>query len=138
MTRIACDEDGLESFFFQAEDGIRDLTVTGVQTCALPISLLAVASAAQAPAGHAARGILAALAAGALWGTMYIPYRKAYVTGMKPLLFVGFFTIGELGVMLALGVNEGGGPAAVWRLLAQAKDVLLWVMLGGFVWVVCD
>src|SRR2546430_9721362 len=28
-------------FFFQAEDGIRDLTVTGVQTCALPISLVA-------------------------------------------------------------------------------------------------
>src|SRR5205085_7711164 len=29
-------------FFFQAEDGIRDLTVTGVQTCALPIYLLRV------------------------------------------------------------------------------------------------
>src|SRR2546430_4302639 len=28
-------------FFFQAEDGIRDLTVTGVQTCALPIFLAA-------------------------------------------------------------------------------------------------
>src|SRR2546430_5191480 len=28
-------------FFFQAEDGIRDLTVTGVQTCALPISAAA-------------------------------------------------------------------------------------------------
>src|SRR5256886_9101006 len=28
-------------FFFQAEDGIRDLTVTGVQTCALPISVSA-------------------------------------------------------------------------------------------------
>src|SRR2546430_11499155 len=27
------------AFFFQAEDGIRDLTVTGVQTCALPIDL---------------------------------------------------------------------------------------------------
>src|SRR5688572_32641452 len=26
-------------FYFQAEDGIRDLTVTGVQTCALPIYL---------------------------------------------------------------------------------------------------
>src|SRR2546430_11372989 len=26
-----------DGFFFQAEDGIRDLTVTGVQTCALPI-----------------------------------------------------------------------------------------------------
>src|SRR5204863_4366384 len=30
--------DSLYSFFFQAEDGIRDLYVTGVQTCALPIS----------------------------------------------------------------------------------------------------
>src|SRR2546430_2812249 len=29
-------------FFFQAEDGIRDLTVTGVQTCALPICVEAV------------------------------------------------------------------------------------------------
>src|SRR2546430_1733041 len=29
----------LAYLFFQAEDGIRDLTVTGVQTCALPISL---------------------------------------------------------------------------------------------------
>ena len=26
-------------FFFQAEDGIRDIGVTGVQTCALPISV---------------------------------------------------------------------------------------------------
>src|SRR2546430_7438871 len=31
-------------FFFQAEDGIRDLTVTGVQTCALPISPSGTAS----------------------------------------------------------------------------------------------
>src|SRR5690606_41181109 len=30
-------------FFFQAEDGIRDFHVTGVQTCALPISLSTVA-----------------------------------------------------------------------------------------------
>src|SRR3989449_2792106 len=29
-------------FFFQAEDGIRDVAVTGVQTCALPISLIAL------------------------------------------------------------------------------------------------
>src|SRR2546429_5120400 len=29
---------GSSSFFFQAEDGIRDVAVTGVQTCALPIS----------------------------------------------------------------------------------------------------
>src|SRR3989440_7999593 len=31
-------------FFFQAEDGIRDLIVTGVQTCALPISFLIILS----------------------------------------------------------------------------------------------
>src|SRR5437867_10153292 len=31
-------------FFFQAEDGIRDRTVTGVQTCALPICLLRIPS----------------------------------------------------------------------------------------------
>src|SRR5205807_2998070 len=29
--------DGRDLFFFQAEDGIRDYKVTGVQTCALPI-----------------------------------------------------------------------------------------------------
>src|SRR5699024_12154415 len=32
--------DGIVSFFFQAEDGIRDRNVTGVQTCALPISII--------------------------------------------------------------------------------------------------
>src|SRR5437764_2860954 len=30
---------GVVVFFFQAEDGIRDTSVTGVQTCALPISM---------------------------------------------------------------------------------------------------
>src|SRR2546422_2583732 len=33
---------GLGFFFFQAEDGIRDVAVTGVQTCALPISVVGV------------------------------------------------------------------------------------------------
>src|SRR5204862_1197388 len=40
----------LSVFFFQAEDGIRDLYVTGVQTCALPISR--VAGSAPAAAAH--------------------------------------------------------------------------------------
>src|SRR3712207_8197869 len=35
-------------FFFQAEDGIRDIGVTGVQTCALPIFLDELEAAAQA------------------------------------------------------------------------------------------
>src|SRR3990167_4453792 len=39
------------SNFFQAEDGIRDLTVTGVQTCALPICLEQLQEAARAQQG---------------------------------------------------------------------------------------
>src|SRR2546429_6371018 len=38
-------------FFFQAEDGIRDVAVTGVQTCALPICPRAPASSRLAPMG---------------------------------------------------------------------------------------
>src|ERR1022692_2210520 len=36
-TRMEAAASGHVSFFFQAEDGIRDYKVTGVQTCALPI-----------------------------------------------------------------------------------------------------
>src|SRR2546429_2294360 len=35
-------------FFFQAEDGIRDVAVTGVQTCALPISMQNIVGVARA------------------------------------------------------------------------------------------
>src|SRR6266542_5685538 len=42
-------------FFFQAEDGIRDATVTGVQTCALPISWRRSGTAAAAPPDRRAR-----------------------------------------------------------------------------------
>src|SRR2546425_8886352 len=38
IAAITIDSEG-RVFFFQAEDGIRDKLVTGVQTCALPISL---------------------------------------------------------------------------------------------------
>src|SRR5256884_6916706 len=39
-TKSVCLSDVV--FFFQAEDGIRDVAVTGVQTCALPISVSGV------------------------------------------------------------------------------------------------
>src|SRR5690349_15406997 len=86
-------------------------------------TLLAVASSAQAPGGHAARGVAAALAAGALWGTMYIPYRKAYLSGMNPLAFVTFFTVGEVGMMTALAIADRGGPGPLVTELAGARDV---------------
>jgi len=101
--------------------------------------LLAVASSGTpGTSGHAARGVAAALAAGVLWGTMYIPYRKAYLTGMNPLSFITFFTIGELVMMTALAVSDRGGVAALMAELSRARDVLFWLLCGGFVWVVGD
>ena len=100
-------------------------------------ALLAIASSTQAAAAHSLRGVWAALGAGVLWGTMYIPYRKAYLTGMNPLSFVTFFTLGELGMMSTLAVSYLG-LAPLWRELQSARDVLFWLMLGGFIWVIGD
>ncbi|HEU4748510.1 MAG TPA: EamA family transporter [Gemmatimonadaceae bacterium] len=99
---------------------------------------LAIASSTQAASGDAFRGVVAALTAGVLWGTMYIPYRKAYLTGMSPLSFITFFTIGELGMMAVLAVVYSGGFAPLWSEMAAARHVLFWLLLGGFVWVIGD
>src|SRR6266550_5693664 len=45
-------------FFFQAEDGIRDVAVTGVQTCALPISSALVAALARQAPRELGRGMV--------------------------------------------------------------------------------
>jgi len=116
----------------------RTAVVGGALLMCVAATIVAMASATQAPAGHAARGVIAALAAGLLWGTMYIPYRKAYITGMSPLSFLTFFTIGELATMGALAMSDAGSVPALWRALAGAHGALLWLLLGGFVWVVGD
>jgi drug/metabolite transporter (DMT)-like permease len=100
--------------------------------------LLAFASSAQTTPEHAMRGIVAALAAGVLWGTMYIPYRKAYLTGMNPLSFIAFFTIGELVTMGILAITYNGGTSPLFRELLKAREALFWLLLGGFVWVIGD
>src|SRR5260370_3497717 len=64
---------------------------------------------AGATGSHAARGIVAALGASLMWGTMYVPYRKAYLSGMNPLSFVTAFTVGELGTVFRLTLALGGG-----------------------------
>ena len=73
--------------------------------------LLAYATSQKANAmpGGAALGIVAALTAGLLLGTMYIPYRKAYISGMNPLSFVTVFTFGELGTVWTLAVVSTEG-----------------------------
>ena len=100
--------------------------------------LLASASAARTTPQHALHGVLAALAAGVLWGSMYVPYRKAYLTGMNPLSFVAFFTIGELVTMGILALTYVGGVSALVRELVNTREVLFWLLLGGFLWVIGD
>ena len=102
--------------------------------------LLAAATSGQGtgPGHRAATGIVAALGAALLWGTMYIPYRKAYLSGMNPLSFVTVFTFGELGATAALALGFDGGYGHVASELSQARPVLFWLFLGGFCWVLGD
>ena len=87
---------------------------------------------------RAIQGIAAAVGASLLWGTMYVPYRKAYISGMNPLSFVTAFTVGELGTMFALVLALDGGTNAPVFHSSQVKPMLFWLFLGGFVWVIGD
>lgn len=100
--------------------------------------ILARISAHQIASREATKGIIAALGAGLLWGTMYIPYRKAYLSGMNPLSFVSFFTVGELGMMTVLAVHYLGGIASLMRQVLAAYHFVFWLLGAGFVWVLGD
>jgi drug/metabolite transporter (DMT)-like permease len=110
----------------------------GIVSGACVLAYATTHGAGSGPHGTAALGILAALGAGLLWGTMYIPYRKAYISGMNPLSFVTVFTFGELGTVFGLALVFGGGYDGVATDLAKARPVLLWLFLGGFCWVLGD
>jgi drug/metabolite transporter (DMT)-like permease len=101
------------------------------------LSFLSVHTAAGAH-HRALQGISAALGAGLLWGTMYVPFRKAYLTGVNPLSFVTIFTFGEVGAMLFLGAALPGSLAALWTKLHALRPSIFWLLLGGFCWVIGD
>ncbi len=102
-------------------------------------AILAVATASHSDTpGKAAVGIIAALGAGVLLGTMYIPYRKAYISGMNPLSFVTIFTFGELGTVFLLTAIKVGGLSSLAAQLHTARPMLFWPFLGGFCWVIGD
>jgi len=110
----------------------------GTLVMCIGAAVLAIASSGAHTAGaNPMHGVLAALGAGALWGTMYIPYRKAYLSGMNPLSFVTFFTIGELGMMSTLSFGTLG-PQRLFAQLSSARGVIFWLMVGGFIWVIGD
>ena len=118
----------------------RHRVVGGAVAIAAGACLLAYATSfhAAATARNVGLGITSALGAGVLWGTMYIPYRKAYISGMNPLSFVTVFTFGELGTVLALAAAFDGGFHHVVPELVQARPALFWLFLGGFCWVLGD
>ena len=114
--------------------------VVGTLTIILAAILLGFSSlhGDSATTHRAVHGILAAFGASLMWGTMYVPYRKAYLSGMNPLSFVTAFTVGELFTVSVLALTLGGGTSTILRELHQSKDILFWLFLGGFVWVVGD
>src|SRR5260370_31953831 len=75
-------------FFFQAEDGIRDSSVTGVQTCALPISM---------PAATVAFTVLATVAAGI-----------AFLPSWRVALFLGFLIALSSTAIVLKGLTDKG------------------------------
>jgi len=91
-----------------------------------------------AHSGRAVGGVLAAAGAALCWGTMYIPYRKAYISGMNPLSFVTVFTLGELGTCFALVLALDGGTKARIFHSPETMHMLFWLFLGGFAWVIGD
>src|SRR5207245_5854783 len=90
-------------FFFQAEDGIRDATVTGVQTCALPILRHGGACGRYDIVRHAAGGCAAAIiflviASAAVGGNMQQapsdPNGSREKSAARTLTYEGATTIG--------------------------------------------
>jgi glucose uptake protein GlcU len=124
--------------------GAHSKNVAKVLLGAIAIVIAAVLlgfSTIQGDGPHAARavnGILAAAGASLMWGTMYVPYRKAYISGMNPLSFVTVFTLGELGTVFALVLFLDGGTKAAIFHSPETKHLLFWLFLGGFVWVIGD
>ncbi len=122
----------------RAKDWVK--VIGGATAIVFGAAVLAIATAEQnagAP-GKAAIGIIAALGAGVLLGTMYIPYRKAYISGMNPLSFVTIFTFGELGTVYLLTAINYGGVGPLTAELRLARPMLFWPFLGGFCWVIGD
>src|SRR6266542_3182609 len=114
-------------FFFQAEDGIRDATVTGVQTCALPILARADVGIAMGACGTQAAIEAADIALmtddlGKIV-TARVLAQRAYRT-IKENLIVGVGVVHVLGITAALAGWIGPIQAA---LLHLGPDVLVFV-----------
>src|SRR3712207_1280470 len=128
-----------QSFFFQAEDGIRDIGVTGVQTCALPIYAGALVRViAGELAGHAGPGVTytpmtylhATVAPGA---RLELPWREDF--NALAYVLAGAGTVGSERIRVATGQLAVLGPGDAIRLEAaptqESRSPSLEVLLLG-------
>src|SRR5207245_3726247 len=107
-------------FFFQAEDGIRDATVTGVQTCALPIS---GGRRVRARLGSVALFLLlsvlfcalASIILGSLLWGLAVVYGTFALLGLLSLVFgLLVWVVGEIGRASCREGVEGGVGGGAW------------------------
>jgi drug/metabolite transporter (DMT)-like permease len=112
----------------------------GAAAIVIGAAILAIATSTGShdPSGKMTMGMIAALGAGVMYGTMYIPYRKAYISGLNPLSFVTIFTFSEVFTVTILGAFYHGGMGNLVGELQKAQSMLFWPFLGGVCWVIGD
>src|SRR5258708_9237597 len=106
-------------FFFQAEDGIRDDLVTGVQTCALPISATAAVTGSS-------QAWIAVTAAVAVAGMIAAGVRMAIARRANPLLDVtgGLLTLAAattVGTVVPALLIKAGDAWSAWVLQVSSS-----------------
>src|SRR5256886_10728714 len=99
-------------FVFQAEGGIRDLTVTGVQTCALPILIIVFAI-----------GVAAGIALVEALRRRSAPAPAARVLGVEGVLLLGFMLVGRI---VLDGQSATGGSWDYYLLAVLAVLAMGW------------
>src|SRR5256885_7291780 len=128
--RLACLPRSVRSgdrfFFFQAEDGIRDYKVTGVQTCALPISRAGSVVGVLAPGASAGASAellgLADARAAAVVERAAPAVGRLLARGTRTSLMIGAGTA-ALGAVLFVASSPGAGRAAAfWHPLRAMAD----------------
>src|SRR5256884_6570869 len=129
-------------FFFQAEDGIRDVAVTGVQTCALPISFADTRSVATAlrsaveQVGPSLPPISIQTMSGLVSDTLETDRFIEQLSGAFGLLAILLASVGLYGVMayivarrtrdIGIRMALGARPANVlWQVLRESFVVVL-------------
>ena len=132
-------------FFFQAEDGIRDYDVTGVQTCALPILVLVsagIVSLMLASGGGGRRGDWRRLAYPLATGAMIAAYTVADGLGVRlsgnPASYIGWLFLLSALPILSLAIHRRRGAAldfmrAHWK-PAMAGGVLAFGAYSLVIW----